>query len=46
MSSIGLIIASIVNLFLKSSIFFWIFAGIFIFVGLTAYDMQKNKIIK
>jgi FtsH-binding integral membrane protein len=45
MALIGLIIASIVNIFLQSPIFNWIvsIAGILIFVGLTAYDTQKIK---
>jgi FtsH-binding integral membrane protein len=42
---IGLIIASIVNIFLASSALMWIinYAGVLIFVGLTAYDTQKIK---
>ena len=36
---IGLIIASVVNMFLKNDTMMWIL----IFVGLTAYDMQKLK---
>ena len=42
---IGLIIASIVNMFLASSMLYWIitYAGVAIFVGLTAYDAQKIK---
>jgi len=45
MALIGLIIASIVNLFLKSEMMYWIisYAGVIIFVGLTAYDTQKIK---
>jgi FtsH-binding integral membrane protein len=45
MALIGLIIASIVNIFLKSSAMDWIItlAGVAIFVGLTAYDTQKIK---
>ena len=45
MALIGLIIASLVNLFLKSEGFYWLisFAGVAIFVGLTAYDTQKIK---
>jgi uncharacterized protein len=45
MGLIGLIIASIVNLFLKNSTVYWIttYIGILIFVGLTAYDVQKIK---
>ena len=42
---IGLIIASVVNIFMASSPLQWIisFAGVIIFVGLTAYDTQKIK---
>ena len=45
MALIGLIIASVVNLFWASSTLYWIttFAGVLIFVGLTAYDTQKIK---
>lgn len=45
MALIGLIIASIVNIFLNSSEFEIIlnYAGVLIFVGLTAYDTQKIK---
>jgi len=45
MGLIGIIIASVVNWFLKSSAVYWIvtYAGILIFVGLTAYDTQKIK---
>lgn len=42
---IGLIIATVVNIFLKSSGFDWIIsiAGVLIFVGLTAWDTQTIK---
>jgi hypothetical protein len=42
---IGLIIASVVNIFLHSAALMWLttFAGILIFAGLTAYDTQKLK---
>lgn len=42
---IGLIIASVVNIFLHSSALMWLttFAGIAIFAALTAYDTQKLK---
>jgi FtsH-binding integral membrane protein len=42
---IGVIIAIVVNFFLQSSQFeFWVsIIGIFLFVGLTAYDTQKIK---
>ncbi|MEI8308982.1 MAG: Bax inhibitor-1/YccA family protein [Chloroflexales bacterium] len=45
MALIGLIIASIVNIFVASSAFAWVisYAGVLIFVGLTAYDTQKIK---
>ena len=45
MALIGLIIASIVNIFVASSALDWIitFAGVIIFVGLTAWDTQKIK---
>lgn len=45
MSLFGLIIASIVNIFFSNSTLYWIttYAGILIFVGLTAYDTQKIK---
>ena len=45
MALFGLIIATIVNIFMKSEILYWIttYAGILIFVGLTAYDTQKIK---
>jgi FtsH-binding integral membrane protein len=43
MAVIGLIIATLINLFFQSSIFNLIIsvAGVLIFVGLTAYDVQK-----
>jgi len=45
MALIGLVIASIVNMFMQSSMLYWIttYAGILIFVALTAYDTQKIK---
>lgn len=45
MALIGLIIASVVNMFLKSEMMYWIttYAGILIFVALIAYDTQKIK---
>jgi uncharacterized protein len=45
MALVGMIIASIANLFMKNEILYWIttYAGILIFVGLTAYDTQKIK---
>ena len=45
MGLIGIIIASVVNIFLKSSSLDWAISliGVFVFVGLTAYDVQKIK---
>lgn len=45
MALIGLIIASLVNIFLKSPAMTWIisFVGVLIFVGLTAWDTQSIK---
>lgn len=45
MGLIGLVIASIVNIFLQDEMLYWIttYAGVLIFVGLTAYDTQKIK---
>ena len=45
MALIGLIIASVINIFLKSDMLGWIvsIAGVLIFVGLTAYDAQKVR---
>ena len=45
MALIGLIICSVVNIFLKSSGMEWIIslAGVAIFIGLTAWDTQKIK---
>lgn len=45
MALIGLIIASVVNIFIQSSGLMWIctYAGVLIFSGLTAYDTQKIK---
>ena len=42
---IGVIIASLVNMFMKSEMLYWIisYAGVAIFVALTAYDTQKIK---
>ncbi|MEM7655500.1 MAG: Bax inhibitor-1/YccA family protein [Bacteroidota bacterium] len=47
MALIGLIIASVVNYFMDSSMLDYIISvvGVLIFSGLTAYDMQKLKII-
>lgn len=45
MGLIGLVIASLVNFFMKSTMLYWITTcvGVIIFVGLTAYDTQKIK---
>ena len=45
MALIGLILASIVNLFWANDALYWIttYAGVAIFSALTAYDMQKVK---
>ena len=45
MGLIGLIIASVVNIFLGSSLLMWAvsYLGVLIFVGLTAYDTQRIK---
>lgn len=42
---IGLIIASIVNIFMNSTALYWIttYVGVFIFTGLIAYDTQRIK---
>ncbi len=47
MGLIGVIIASVVNIFLKSPMVMWIatFVGIGVFLGLIAYDTQKLKAI-
>lgn len=45
MALIGIIIASVVNFFLKSEMLYWIvsYLGVAIFVALIAYDTQKLK---
>ena len=45
MGLIGIIIASFANFWLKSEMVYWIttYFGVFIFVGLTAFDAQKVK---
>lgn len=47
MALIGLIIASLVNLFLKSTMFDLVvsYIGVAVFVGLTAWDSQKIKML-
>ena len=45
MGLIGIIIASVVNMFLQSAMLQWVVSviGVLVFVGLTAYDTQKIK---
>ena len=45
MGLIGILIASVVNFFLKSSSLYWAISviGVLVFVGLTAWDVQKIK---
>jgi uncharacterized protein len=45
MGLIGIVIASIVNIFMHSQPLMWAitYIGVFIFAGLTAYDTQKLK---
>ena len=45
MALIGIIIASIVNIFMQSSVMYWIisYVGVAVFTGLIAYDTQKIK---
>jgi uncharacterized protein len=45
MALIGLVVATIVNIFVQNSAFTWLvsYAGVLIFAGLTAYDTQKLK---
>lgn len=47
MALIGLVLASLVNIWLKSGTLSWIvtYAGVLIFVGLTAYDTQKLRVM-
>ncbi len=47
MGLVGIIIASIVNIFLQSSAVYWMISmiGVLVFVGLTAYDVQRIKTI-
>jgi len=47
MGLIGIIIASLVNMFIKSSAMNMIisYVGVIVFVGLTAYDTQKLKMM-
>lgn len=45
MALIGIVLASLVNIWLKSSTLTWAvtYIGVVVFVGLTAYDTQKLK---
>ena len=45
MALIGLIIASVVNIFWANSVLYWVitYVGVLLFVGLTVYDTQKIK---
>ena len=45
MGLIGVLLASVVNIFLQSSSLYWAISviGVLVFVGLTAYDVQKIK---
>ena len=45
MGLFGIIIASIVNIFMKSTMMYYVISiiGVLVFVGLTAYDTQKIK---
>jgi FtsH-binding integral membrane protein len=45
MGLIGVVLASVVNIFFQSEAIYWVitYAGVIVFVGLTAYDTQKIK---
>lgn len=45
MGLVGIIIASVINMFWANSTMYWIisYAGVLLFIGLTAYDTQKIK---
>jgi uncharacterized protein len=47
MGLIGVVIASVVNIFLRSSMLSWVVScmGVIVFTGLTAYDTQKLRAI-
>jgi FtsH-binding integral membrane protein len=47
MALIGILLASLVNFWLKSEALMWVvtYVGVVVFVGLTAYDTQKLKAI-
>lgn len=45
MGLIGIILASLVNIFMRSEAIYWLvtYAGVIVFVGLSAYDAQQIK---
>jgi len=45
MGLIGIVIGSVVNMFWANDVLYWLitYIGVFVFVGLTAYDTQKIK---
>ncbi|MFP5213214.1 MAG: Bax inhibitor-1/YccA family protein, partial [Acidobacteriota bacterium] len=47
MGLVGILIASLVNLFFQSPAIYWVvtYLGVVIFVGLTAYDTQNIKLM-
>lgn len=47
MGLIGIVLASLVNIWLKSTALMWAvtYIGVLVFVGLTAYDTQKLKVL-
>ena len=47
MGLIGVIIGSLVNLFFQSPVLYWLvtYAGLAVFIGLTAYDTQRLKLM-
>lgn len=47
MGLIGFLIGSVINIFWANSVLYWVltYAGIAIFIGLTAWDTQKIKIM-
>ena len=47
MGLIGIVIASVVNMFMKNNMLNWVVSviGVFVFAGLAAYDTQKIKAI-
>lgn len=47
MGLIGIVLASLVNLFFKNDTVTWVvtYIGVFVFAGLTAYDTQKLKMM-